>query len=70
MALACGVKVVNKALTEIEQLKNVLTELKQFGISEEKIKGIHSPIGIDISSETPEEIAISIAAEIIKIRNS
>ena len=69
-------KVINRSLKYIglmgskAKVKNVLTELKQFGISEEKIKGIHSPIGIDISSETPEEIAISIAAEIIKIRNS
>jgi xanthine dehydrogenase accessory factor len=44
--------------------------LKQIGIPEEKIKSIHSPIGLEIKSETPEEIAISIAAEIIKIRNS
>ncbi|MEO8447508.1 MAG: XdhC family protein, partial [bacterium] len=29
-----------------------------------------APIGIDINSDTPEEIAVSIAAEIIKIKNS
>jgi len=52
------------------KVKNIISEMKQLGISEEKISSIHSPIGIDIKSETPEEIAISIAAEIIKIRNS
>lgn len=52
------------------KVKNVINELKQLGYSEEKLKNIHSPIGIDIHSKTPEEIAISIAAEIIKIRNS
>ena len=31
---------------------------------------IHSPIGIQIKSETPEEIAISIAAEIIAVKNN
>ena len=50
--------------------KNIISEMKQLGIADEKINSIHSPIGIDIKSETPEEIAISIAAEIIKIRNS
>jgi len=30
---------------------------------------VHSPIGISIKSETPEEIAISIAAEIIMVKN-
>lgn len=30
---------------------------------------IHSPIGIQIKSETPEEIAVSIAAEIIAVKN-
>jgi len=30
---------------------------------------IHSPVGVNIKSETPEEIAVSIAAEIISIKN-
>ena len=52
------------------KVKNVINEMRQLGITKEEIKQIHSPIGIEINSETPEEIAISIAAEIIKIRNS
>ena len=69
-------KVMNKNFKYIgmmgskSKVKNVMNELKQLGFSEEKLKRIHSPIGIEIKSETPEEIAISIAAEIIKIRNS
>ena len=31
---------------------------------------IHSPVGVDIFAESPEEIAISISAELIKRRNS
>lgn len=52
------------------KVKNVMSEMMLLGISQEKIDSIYSPIGIEINSETPEEIAISIAAQIIKVRNS
>ena len=38
--------------------------------SEEELGKIHMPIGVDINAETPEEIAISILAELIKVKNS
>ena len=44
-----------------------LNKLKQENIGLERGK-LHSPIGIEIGAETPEEVAISIMAEIIKIR--
>lgn len=42
--------------------------LKAAGVSEKQIARIHSPLGIDIHAETPEEIAVSILAEIISLR--
>jgi len=30
---------------------------------------VYAPIGLDIGSETPEEIAVSITAQLIKVRN-
>lgn len=39
------------------------------GVSEEKIRKIKSPIGVDIHAETPDEIAVSILAEIIEVKN-
>lgn len=44
-------------------------KLLQAGISDEKLGKIKSPIGLDIHAETPEEIAVSILAEIIGLRN-
>ncbi len=38
------------------------------GCSPDKLKRVYSPIGLDIKAETPEEIAISIAAELIQER--
>lgn len=38
------------------------------GIPENRLEKVHSPIGLDIHAETPEEIAVSIMAEIIMLR--
>jgi xanthine dehydrogenase accessory factor len=42
--------------------------LREKGVSEQKIQQVHSPIGIPIGGETPEEIAVSIVAELIQAR--
>lgn len=39
------------------------------GFSDEELDRVYAPIGIDIGSETPAEIAISIAAQLIQIRS-
>ena len=44
------------------------SRLLEAGISADKLKRIHTPIGLDIHAETPEEIAVSILAEIIMLR--
>lgn len=44
--------------------------LLDHGIPIEQINRIKSPIGLDIKAETPEEIAISILAEVIAFKNS
>lgn len=43
-------------------------KLKENGVPAEQIKRVHSPIGVEIHAETPEEIAVSIMAEIIDLR--
>lgn len=52
------------------KVRAVYKELKAEGIDPLLIERVHSPIGLKIKSETPDEIAISIAAEIIKIKNT
>lgn len=49
--------------------KQVFEQLKNEGFDEETINQIHSPIGLDIAAQTPEEIAISIIAELIQVKN-
>ena len=43
--------------------------LKEKGITEEKIAKVHSPMGLELHAETPEEIAVSIMAEILMLRD-
>ena len=44
--------------------------LREQGFTDEDLARVHSPIGMAIGAETPEEIAVSIAAEIIRVRHS
>ncbi len=48
------------------RVKALLSELEESGVSPTRLQAIHSPIGLDIQAETPEEIAVSILAELIK----
>jgi xanthine dehydrogenase accessory factor len=38
------------------------------GVPRERLEQVHSPIGLEIGAETPEEIAVSIVGELIKMR--
>jgi len=52
------------------KINKLFDEYSREGISEHWLQQIHTPIGLDIHSQTPEEIAVSIAAEIIKVKNA
>ncbi|GAB3446963.1 XdhC family protein [Streptomonospora sediminis] len=45
-----------------------LTRLREAGLSEEQLERVRSPIGLDLGARTPEETAVSIAAELIQTR--
>ena len=46
-----------------------VSTLRERGVAEDIIAGIRAPVGLDIGAETPEEIAISVMAEILKVRS-
>lgn len=68
--------VLNKSVKYIgmmgskRKIKTIFEALLNDGVNDELFKKVHTPIGIEIEAESPEEIAISIAAEIIKVKNN
>ena len=46
-----------------------MERLKGVGVTDEQLAKIHAPIGIDIRARNPEEIAVSILAEMIAAKN-
>ncbi len=50
--------------------KEVKQRLLQKGVAQQQLDRVHSPMGLDIGAETPDEIAISILAEIVKVRRA
>ena len=52
-----------------KKVEKAITSLSELGFSKEQISTLHAPIGLSIGAQTPAEIAISILAEIIEIKN-
>lgn len=52
------------------KLTRIFKELEDNGFAPEAIKRITAPVGLPIGSDTPEEIAVSIAAELLQKQNT
>lgn len=52
------------------KVKNIFAKLLDLGISADELAKVHAPIGLDLGAETPDEIAVSIAAELVMLRNA
>jgi len=50
-----------------KKVSEVFLHLESEGIPTSRLQGVHAPIGLKIGSETPEEIALSILAEIVSV---
>ncbi|MDG2194544.1 MAG: XdhC family protein [Polaribacter sp.] len=56
-------------LGSVAKLKTMWTAMAKEGFSQKELNQVCAPIGIAIKSQTPDEIAISIAAQIIQVKN-
>lgn len=56
------------ALGSVRTTAKRLTRLQQIGLSDTQIARLHAPVGIEIGSKTPIEIAVSIMAELTQLR--
>ena len=52
------------------KVRQMFETMRADGVSQEFLNSVAAPVGLSIGSHTPEEIAISIAAEIVRERNS
>lgn len=48
----------------------VKQQLEESGVDHDLLESVHTPIGLSIGAQTPEEIAVSVMAEIIQIKNA
>lgn len=51
------------------KVKRVMDTLTERGYSEQMLSRVHAPIGLPIGGQTPKEIAVSIAAQLIQTKN-
>jgi len=71
--LECLREVINQPAAYIgmigsrRKIKMIMSQLEKEGVSRERLSEVYSPIGLDIGAETPEEIALSIMAEIVGV---
>ena len=52
-----------------KKISQMMATYREEGFPPGWLSSVHAPIGLNISSQTPEEIAVSIAAEIIRVKN-
>ena len=52
-----------------KKVDKALEQLREKGVDEETIKRIHAPIGMNIGAESPQELAVAIAAQLVAVRS-
>jgi xanthine dehydrogenase accessory factor len=51
------------------KVRRIFDVLREEGVAPEKLQSVHAPIGLDIGAITPQEIAVSIVAELIAVKH-
>ena len=52
-----------------KKVDRAFEQLREKGVDEETIKRIHAPIGMNIGAESPQELAVAIAAQLVRVRS-
>ena len=66
-ALGCGPRFVG-LLGSRAKIVHIFAALAERGVSRERLATVHAPLGLEIGAQTPDEIAVSILAEMIAVR--
>ncbi len=53
-----------------KKVKTIKDRLISEGVSREKVERLYMPVGLNVATGSPEEIAISVAAELLAVKNS
>jgi xanthine dehydrogenase accessory factor len=51
------------------KVKRIYDMLREEGVTPDQLRPVHAPIGLDIGAITPQEIAVSIVAELIAVKH-
>ena len=57
-------------IARAEHLVNVIRELQKEGMARENLERVFAPMGLEIGAISPEEIAVSVVAEMIAVRRN
>ena len=52
-----------------QKIRAIFEKLREAGLPQEVLDTVHTPIGLDLGGETPEEIALAVVAEILAVKN-
>ena len=52
-----------------QKIRAIFEKLRDAGIEQAQLDPVHTPIGLDLGGETPEEIALAVVAEILAVKN-
>ena len=52
-----------------QKIQSLFSQLRQRGFTDEQLSFIHTPIGLDLGGETPQELAVGILAQLLLVKN-
>ena len=56
-------------LASRRKIQSLFAMLKERGVTQKELDFVHTPIGLDLGGETPQELAVGILAELLLVKN-